>query len=215
MINYVFVFFLPGSAGNFFSRCLSLASNQAYGWIPEGSKISSLSADEKYHVYSYAQSNQFNDWKKFEGKLVHYSTLFEHYAIPSDSISIWSEHPRYQLLDQDLVGNSNQRQVFYINPGDYFEWVVLNSLYKNSTIDVKWLSQGQQMLNDSAIHKINLANIIAGPDTLWLEVEKVYAIINHKCSNKELVQELWKQWINTTLKPEQFAEFKSSIGFNI
>jgi len=215
MINYVFVFFLPGSAGNFFSRCLSLAGNQAYGWIPEESKLPDLSAEEKYHVYSYTQSSQFNDWKKFEGKLVHYSTLFKHYAIPANSICIWSEHPRYQLLNQNLVGDGDQQKVFYIDPCEHFEWVILNSLYKNSIIDVKWLRSGQQMLNDPDVYKINLANIIAGSDTLWSEVEKVYAIINHRCSNKELVQALWRQWINTTLKPEQFAEFKSSIGFNL
>lgn len=215
MIDYVFVFFLPGSAGNFFSRCLSLASDQAYGWVPDNAISLNLSAAEKHHVFGYGQSRQYQDWKRFEGQLVHYSTLVDHYNIPNNSISIWSEHPRYHLLDNDLVGSDNQQHVFYIDPTDNFEWVVLNSLYKNSTIDVKWLREGQIMLDDPNIHKINLANIISNPDSLWLEVEKVYAIINHKCSNKKLVQALWEQWYQTTLKPNQFEEFKRSIGFNL
>jgi hypothetical protein len=215
MIDYVFVFFLPGSAGNFFSRCLSLASNQAYGWVPKDAISLDLSSAEKHHAFGYRKSKQYRDWIRFEGQLVHYSTLVDHWCIPNNSISIWSEHPRYQLLDKDLVGTDNHQHVFYIDPTKNFEWVILNSLYKNSMLDVKWFQEGQIMLDDPNIHKINLANIIADPDSLWSEVEKVYAIINHKCSNKELVQALWAQWYTTTLKSDDFESFKNSIGFRL
>jgi hypothetical protein len=215
MINYVFVFFLPGSAGNFFSRCLSLASTQAYGWVPADSADVALTANQKHQLYTYGQSSLYQDWKRFEGQLVHYSTLTDHHNIPVDSVSVWSEHPRYQLLEQNLAGTDNQQHVFYIDPGDDFEWVILNSLYKNSTIDVKWLREGQAMLDDPDIYKISLANIITSWETTWSEVEKVYAIIKHECSNKELIRDLWQQWYLTTLKPEQFASFKRSIGFKL
>ena len=215
MINYVFVFFLPGSAGNFFSRCLSLAGEQAYGWVPADSTEITLSANQKHQVYTYGQSSLYQDWKRFEGQLVHYSTLTDHHNIPVDSVSVWSEHPRYQLLEQNLAGTDNQQHVFYIDPGNDFEWVILNCLYKNSTIDVKWLQEGQAMMKDTAIYKINLSNIITSWETTWLEVEKVYAIIKQQCSNKELIQDLWQQWYLTTLKPEQFESFKRSIGFKL
>jgi hypothetical protein len=215
MIDYVFVFFLPGSAGNFFSRCLSLASDQAYGWVPKDAISLDLSAAEKHHVFGYGQSKQYQDWIRFEGQLVHYSTLVDHWRIPNNSISIWSEHPRYQLLNKDLVGTDNHQHVFYIDPTNNFEWVILNSLYKNSMLDVKWLREGQMMIDDPNIHKINLANIISDPDSLWSEVEKVYAIIKHKCSNKKLVQALWTQWHTTTLKSDDFESFKNSIGFKL
>jgi hypothetical protein len=215
MINYVFVFFLPGAAGNFFSRCLSLASDQSYGWIPSNLSDPKVSALEKFHAYSYSSSKQFDDWREFEVQLVKYHAVFDHWNLPADSVSIWSDHPRYALAESGLAGIKDKQHLFYINPGDNFEWVILNSLYKNSTIDVKWLEEGHMMSQDPNVNQINLANIIAGPDTLWSEVEKVYAIIKHECSNKELVQALWKQWIYTTLKPEQFVEYKSSIGFNL
>jgi hypothetical protein len=215
MIDYVFVFFLPGAAGNFFSRCLSLAGNQTYGWVPDKTNNVGLSADQKHQAYSYSESALHQDWKKFEGKLVHYSTVTDHHSIPTGSVSLWSEHPRYQLLDCNLTGTDNQQHVFYIDPSDKFEWVILNSLYKNSTIDVKWLQEGQAMLTDSDIYKISLANIIESSATAWLEVEKVYAIIKHKCSNKELVEDLWQQWNSTTLKPGEFNSFKRSIGFKL
>ena len=215
MINYVFVFFLPGAAGNFFSRCLSLASTQAHGWVPADATQIALSADQKHQVYTYGQSRLYQDWKKFEGQLVHYSTLTEHHNIPNGSVSIWSEHPRYQLLNQDLAGPDNQQHVFYIDPSNNFEWVLLNCLYKNSTVDAKWLQEGQAMLEDPAIYKISLSNIIDSWETTWLEVEKVYAIIKQQCSNKELIEDLWQQWHATTLKPDEFASFKRSIGFRL
>jgi hypothetical protein len=215
MINYAFVFFLPGAAGNFFSRCLSLASDQSYGWIPSNLTNPRLSAAEKLRLYSYSSSTQFNDWKKFEGQLVQYNSKFEHWKLPDDSIAIWSEHPRYDLINSDLVGIDDKHHLFYINPGDNFEWVILNSLYKNSYIDVHWLREGQLMSQDSNVNQINLENIITGPDTLWIEIQKIYTILQKECSNKELVTMLWQQWIKTTLKSEQFVEFKNSIGFNI
>jgi hypothetical protein len=215
MINYVFVFFLPGAAGNFFSRCLSLASDQSYGWIPSNLSAPGLSALEKFHAYSYSSSKQFDDWREFEVQLVKYHTVFDHWNLPADSISIWSDHPGYALVESDLVGIDDKQHLFYINPGDNFEWVILNSLYKNSTIDVKWLREGHLMSQDSNVNQINLANIIAGPDTLWLEIQKVYAILQKECNNKELITALWQQWNLTTLKPAQFEEFKRSIGFKL
>jgi hypothetical protein len=215
MSNYVFLFHIPGAAGNFFSRCLALSSDQAYGWIPKNSNSPYISIDEKYRTYSYESSSKCKDWIAFEQLTVPYNSIFAHHEIPDGSISIWSSHPRYSLLNNNLIGNDDLQHVFYINPVGWFEWTILNSLYKNSFIDVKWLRDGHAMSQDPNVHQVSLANIINSPETLWEEIQKVYAIINHKCNNKELVQQLWQQWIKTTLKKDQFDSFKRSIGFNL
>jgi hypothetical protein len=216
MLNYIFVMFLPGSAGNFFTRCINLASDSCYSLVCNDKKIVSQTLDEKFKLFEYKNSNIYNNWVQFESKLSHYSSVINHVDLPVDSFSIWLSHPDYRLINR-VAGINDQQHVFYIDPGENFEWVVMNCLYKNSYIDSKWLRIGQQMTNDDKIFKIKLADIITCETTLIGAVEQVCdtANIHLKDNNKQKIKDLWGQWISTTLSKSEFDTFKKSIGWTI
>jgi len=215
MINYIFLFFLPGSAGNFFSRCLALASDRCYGWI--GAQVPKLHLDleEKFRLYQYSDPIE-DDWISFERRLSHYSKHYPHHELPQGSYSIWAHHPNtQQTVRHNLAGPNDRQHVFYIDPSENFQWCMLNSLYKNSVIDVKWMIEGKKMLDDPNIIKINLSDIIASGDSLVRTVQQVCESVG-LClqeENRAKIQDLWNQWILTSLCPQRFQDFKKEIGY--
>lgn len=216
MINYVYVFFLPGAAGNFLSRCLSLAADRCVGQISPVSASPYLSQDEKFQLFRYDAARESN-WIDFESRLIHYSFRFEHTELTPGSVSIWNMHPDYDFLHRNIAGPDDSKFVFYIDPSEAFEWCTLNALYKDSHIEKKWLLQGRQMLDDHDITKINLADIFLSCESCILLIEKICNTvhIDLASSHRQKIIELWHQWIDTTLKPAEFTKFKNSIGFNL
>lgn len=213
MLTYIFLQYLPGSAGNFFSRCIGLVSDQCYGWIPRGIDNINLSVEEKFNAFEYQSVNQ--NWIHFERKLQHYSEVVAHHALPHGSISLWQGHPCYKILTRDIAGPDDKKFVFYIDPSKNFEWVIMNCLYKNSYIDSRWLVEGKKMLNDANIVKLDLSDIIASRDTFLGCIDKVCNItgIVLQESNRQKIAELWDQWIVTTLPASDFEIFKNKIGY--
>lgn len=213
MLTYIFIQHLPGSAGNFFSRCVGLASDQCYGWIPAGDNNINLSLQDKFKAFQYRE--RCNNWIDFERKLRHYSQVVPHHALPEGSVSVWQGHPCYDFLAKDIAGADDKKFVFYIDPRKNFEWCMLNCLYKNSYIDGKWLIEGKKMLDDANIVKLDLSDIIASRDTLLGCVEKVCntAGIVLKAPNKQKIAELWDQWTLTTLPASEFESFKTKLGY--
>jgi hypothetical protein len=216
MITYLHVFFLPGAAGTFFARCLSLASDQCVGQIASSATTPYMSLQEKYSVYQYGSRHQYSNWIDFEKTVVHYSNCFEHHALESGTVSIWHSHPSYDVLAQNIAGADDQQVLVYIDASDAFEWCMLNALYKDSYIQKKWLLCAQQMLSDTALHKINLSNIITSADTLLQCVQQVcdLAHIEIKSENQTQIRKLWHEWIKTTLAANDFEEFKATIGYS-
>lgn len=215
MINYLYIFFLPGAAGNFFSRCMSLASDRCVGQIPSGSAHPYLSLEEKFQSFSYSNSQRDANWIEFESKLVHYSDLFVHHALATQSVSVWHQHPDYVFLNKKIEGPNDKKYLFYIDPSDAFEWCVLNALHKDSYIQKKWISQGKKMLEDADIIKINLSDIFSSHETLLVSVQKVCDTVGINLGSAQCVKivELWNQWIDTTLAPTSFEKFKRDIGY--
>jgi uncharacterized protein YkvS len=213
MLTYIFIKYLPGSAGNFFCRCIGLVSDQCYGWIPAGTDNINLSVEDKFNVFQYKE--KCKTWIDFERKLQHYSQVVPHHALPHGAVSVWQGHPCYDFLSRDITGPDDKKFVFYIDPSKNFEWCMLNCLYKNSYIDAKWLIEGKKMLDDANIVKLDLGDIIASRDTLVGCVEKVCNIagIVLKEQNKQKIAELWDQWTLTTLPASEFQRFKTKIGY--
>lgn len=215
MIVYVYIFFLPGAAGNFFSRCMSLASDRCVGQITPGSVHPYMSLKEKFQSFSYADMQPNINWIEFEQGLVHYSNLFVHHSLATQSVSLWHNHPDYGFLNRQIDGSKDQKFLFYIDPSDSFEWCVLNALKKDSFIEKKWVVQGKKMLEDPAILKINLSNIFSSQQTLINEVQQVCDVvgIHLSPSNRDKIGQLWNQWILTALMPSEFDEFKKNLGW--
>lgn len=217
MIDYIYVFFLPGSGGNFFCRSLNLVSDQHYCFVTAGEKPVQLqlSLEEKFQRLNYQGHIKGSNWLDLEKKQSHYSWAWPHHDLPPGSYSIWFGHPDYQQLRSDVAGVDDRRHVFYIDPSENFEWVTLNALFKNSMINANWLRQGQRMLEDSSIHKINLGNIIQSAQGHLAEIDRVAEIVGFDVAPdaRQKIQQLWQQWEGTMLRPAEFADFKKTIGF--
>ena len=216
VINYVFVFSLPGDVGNFITRALGLISDQWYGYVPADSSADDihLSINDKVKEYSYVDYSVDN-WAAFESKLVPYAEVTEHHCLPTNSYSIWNKQASYKVLENDITGTDDQQHVFYIDPGLDFKWALLNAFYKQICFDVSWMRVGMKMLKDNRIHKLSLSNIITSQDTCIAEIQKLADITGATIlpAARLRIADLWNQWHDTTLKNTEFSEFATSIGF--
>jgi hypothetical protein len=213
-MKYIFITFLPGAAGNFFSRCLNLLSN-AYCYGQENNLPTTL--EQKLKMLSYEsvldRSSTSDSWIAFENKLTPYYNIISHHNLPPNSYSIWSGH----LLENQtqLAGPDDQIFNFYIDPGNNFEWACMNALYKNSYLNVEWFIHGKKLLNNTAVYKIRLDNFLQDWDCFQTEFLKVIDIIGHTISDSEIhaVKTLYKQWKTTILEHKDIETFKKDIGF--
>jgi hypothetical protein len=214
-MTYIFLFFQPGSAGNFVSRCLNLLDG-ANCWaykdrLPTGIK-------DKLNLLNYipVMNSTHNDrnWvEDWESEVVPYQNFNQ---LSEDAkYGIWVPHPDYNILNKDIAGPDDQKIVFYVDPSENFEWCILNALYKNSYLDVKWLKEGERMRLDPNIHKISLKLIVNSQDEFLEEFKKICAIIGHKLTAVEIISVLmlYDQWRTTILDYDKFDEFKQAIGF--
>jgi hypothetical protein len=222
-MKYIAISFLPGSAGNFFTRCLNLLTGACY-FVDKTTKKLPTTIEEKLSILNYNnvinKSFDQRDWVTFEHQLIKYFTIRPHHELPSNSYSIWSGHPihSYGLANlDDLAGPDDQCYRFYIDPGEHFEWCVLNALYKNSYIDVKYFINGKKLLDDCNTYKIKLDSFIQGWKPFYKEFEKACNYIEHNLTNEEIqaIQTLYTQWRTTVLEYKDLELFKTNIGFNM
>jgi len=216
MINYIFLFFLPGGAGHFVARALNLVSDHHHGLATSKDTIF-LNLDQRSEMLGYGTAHDCSNWNEFERQTRHYSHFIPYHSLPDKSYSIWLSHPTYNLLEQDIVGQDDCEFRFYIDPGDELEWCLLNALYKDAHISRKWLATGQDMMNDPGIHKISLGNIIRDCDSFCNEMLYICSLTGKmpESHNLDMIRNLWYQWTDTTLKHSQFDEFKRSLGWKL
>ena len=222
-MKYIAISFLPGSAGNFFSRCLNLLTGACY-FVDKTTKKLPTTIEKKLSILNYNSviNKAFDqrDWPEFESQIVKYYTIQPHYELPSNSYSIWCGHPIHNYGSanlNELAGPDDQCYRFYIDPGEHFEWCMLNALYKNSYIDVKYFINGKNLLDDCNTYKIKLDSFIQDWNTFCKEFEKACNYIEHKLTNEELqaVKTLYTQWRTTVLEYNDLESFKKNIGFNM
>lgn len=218
-MKYLFVYFLPGAGGNFFSRCLNLLDN-SYCFADAHSKQVPRTLQEKVKLLNYnSQQNKTFEkrhWvRDFEGLLTHYDKVQPHWDLPAGANSIWLGHPELPTQSNNLVGQDDQRYNFIIDSSEAFEWTILNALYKNSYLDVKWFVMMEKFKQDNQYHKINLKNILQDQRGFLQEFYKVCSIIGHTVSEEESLAliDLYDQWQQTTLKTQDIPAFKKQIGF--
>lgn len=221
MKKYISISFLPGSAGNFFSRCLNIL-DRAYCFIPANTKQIPKSIDDKLNILSYQSvlNKDFNqrNWVDFESQLIFYTQAYEHSELPNNSLSIWYGHPyhRYGCVDlENLAGEDDFCFNFYIDPGDHIEWCNMNALYKNSYLNVDWFINGQYLLKNQLVYKIQLGEFLKTWEDFYNEFIKVCNIISHTLTlqEKQAIKQLYSQWKTTILDYNDINNFKRLIGF--
>ena len=215
-MKYIFLFYLPGAGGNFFSRCLNLLAG-SHCWL---NSISQTMPDDRLSLLSYRPvmylTESQRNWIDWETAIQHYSK-FQILPPDSASMSIWQDHPRYDLLEKNIAGIDDQQLVIYIDASDNFEWCLLNAIYKNSFFELGWLATAERMRQDPDIFKVSLKNLVGSSETFLIELQRVCDYIGHTMSDQEqlAINTLYKEWKTTTLDPKNFAEFKRRIGFHL
>lgn len=219
-MNYIFIYFLPGAAGNFFSRCLNLLGN-SYCWVDTTTKRVPQTPREKIQLLNY-ESQIFKSFgtrhwvNDFESRVTAYYKFYPHWELPADANLIWLAHPDLDTHSAGLAGDDDRTFYFIIDSSDEFEWTLMNALYKNSYLDVKWLVMMEKIKLKDEVHKISLKNIISGEAGFFQEFSKVCSVIGHSINQEEsdAVRKLYNQWQCTTLKSQDIPAFKKQIGFH-
>jgi len=225
MRTLIELYFLPGAAGNFFSRCLNLLDN-SYCYA-RGNTIPTT-IEEKYKILNYelVQNRSYNDdnnslsndprrnWVKFEDQITHFEDVLDYSKLPDNATAIWLCHP-HKTFDK-TVSHPN-RIFFYIDSSDAFEWTLLNCLYKDSYLVIEFLLHGKKLKNNPAVHKISLTEIVQDRNSFINEFVRVCAIFDRQVTDIErrYILDLYDQWIKTTLPREKFPEFKDQIGWGL
>ena len=211
-MKYVFLFFIPGAAGNFFSRCLNLLADTKCWGSKDGFPTSLKERIDLLTYQPVLNRTKINWTKDWETQISHYSKLAP--APASNTIMIFPQHPNTDVVGQVLGNNDGQFKI-YIDPGDAFEWAVLNALYKDSYLTAHWLQAGEAIRQDEGTLKINLGSIIRSEEGFMLEFVRACNHIGLAPTDAEIeaVLNLYREWKTTTLPPEQFAEFKQQLGW--
>lgn len=224
-MNYVFVFFLPGAAGNFFGRSLNLLEN-FYSFGNKQTKELPETLEEKIQLLSYGSviDKKFEErnWITFENDVVEYFHCRSHWDLPKNAYGVFKVHPGSpghlnsgMSKLKDLAGEDDRCYKFYIDSSEVFEWTFMNALYKNTPFDANWLIEAKKIQQDPTVNRINLKNIITSKEKFFEEFNKVCAIVGHDISPQEraAVGNLYDQWQRTTLKLEDIPAFKEKIGW--
>ena len=216
-MKYVSIAFLPGACGNFFSRCLNLLDNAHCYTMPDDVELT-VSNKLKTLDYTSVVNKSFNtrNWREFEFSIdcvVHDPTL------SSDAVHIVFGHPvtnsHSHTNPYELAGQDDEVYNFYIDTGDHFEWAYMNALYKDSSLQANWFQNGQEMLRNSDVHKIQLKNFLSDWEDFKVEFIKTCTIIGRNPSIDELnaVKTLYGQWKQTILEYKDLDSFKKLLGF--
>lgn len=226
-MTHIFLYFVPGAAGNFFSRCLNLASDDIYGWVYNTGMATKLpkpklqlSLSEKFDLFTYTKTQSFrqNGWIEFEKELTFFHNVFKTFdVIPETAITLRAMHPN-DLWLYPVEGrqySSDHVMGIYIDPTDCWEWVMLNAFKKDSIFNPDWLKLGKRMLDTPEIPKVGLKNILTSGQATVSEIQRIMDLLGKPFYdiNKEHVKKLWEEWWTTTLKEKDFQSFKQELGF--
>lgn len=216
--TYIFLTYLPGAGGNFFSRCLNLLQ-PAYCWANKETKHIPCNLDEKIQLLNYesvlGKSFPEIDWIKFEfHSICHYSEIQPHPSVPDGSYVIWPEHGKAREV---LQSSGNRNIKLYLDVSEAYEWCIMNCIYKNSSIIPWTLWNDVELLNDNSVRKVSVKNIVTGVNEFVEEFQKVCAIFDHVLSPTELtaITGLYLQWQQTMLPIDQINDFKKKIGWRL
>jgi len=222
-MKYISVSFLPGSAGDFFSRCLNMLSN-AYCFADKITKKIPVTIEEKLSILNYDTviNKKFNqrNWVEFESQIIRSNAIQPHHELPDALYSIWLGHPINKFGSTnlaDIAGSDDQCYNLYIDSGIHFEWGILNALYKNSVISSQYFINATILLNDINVYKINLDSFIQGWESFCKEFKKTCEYIGHDTTKEEIqaVKTLYTQWRTTILEYKDLNSFKKKINFNM
>lgn len=241
MRNYINIIYIPGSCGNFISRCLNLLEN-FYCFVNPNSQreeILDQSIEEKFRFLSYENilkniSSDFSvipdaDWwhtKHEYNNLIrkfYNHTGIEHVDTPENSTIVLDTHINYyykNVISQQsvLLGKDDKLYNFYIDPEDNNEIVLLNCQYKlpnNLSFCKEELKLFyEKIVNEDNFIPIKLEKIIQSSTDCIDEIQKISQKVNHSLTDIEIeyITQLYNQWISTVIKGDKVNLFKKQYN---
>lgn len=214
-MKYAFLHFLPGSAGNFISRCVNLCDGTLC-WIKRDDGTIPKTLEEKQQLFTYANRTQDN-WTHFERQLAPYWQIVgEEHGLGID-LSFQIGHPTVRWDISTLTHGAEwvRHSVIDVSDPGLFEWAIMNAFYKQSYLQVEWFQDYHALCQDPSVYKISLENILDSEDSFWKEIDfyldHLEISVQHR--PQEQIRSLYKEWLPTTLRPSQWPQFKKSIGW--
>ena len=212
MHKYVFINFLPGSAGNFLSRELQLTIKNSVCWTSEN-KIPPTSSHDKFKMLSYLKYNG-KDWVDFEFQL---AQNFDIATISENTLIIKSSHGSTVEATKNSIylGIDDTFKLINItyDTKDQFRWIFLNGLYKDSNFDKDCFIAHITNKSDNSIFQFNVENFFS-----WEKFKESFSLIldylkiNNEDRDWTFTENLYHEWWETTLKVDQFSEFEKYLG---
>lgn len=201
----VYLFFLPGCAGNFISRCITMFSDDICCWAPND-KIIELTIDEKYELLTYKHASKFKSWSGFE--LAIHPVCIVHEQLPNHLTGLEIHHPEFIKLSEESIK-------FYVNPHQCYDWAIFNAIKKDSYQDLKWYKNGRIMLNSPDYYKIKLINVISNETSFMFEMKQIADMLKIAIPeyNEKIIMKLWKEWQLTIIPLIDIPEFKKTLGW--
>jgi hypothetical protein len=203
MKRFVALHFLPGSTGNFVSRCINLLDN-TYVWAKDKKLPQTLEEKIKILSYDLYNDNPFKvlPWIMFETAIQPYNNFRSHWDIDEDGIAIFPMHPSGVDAIKMYSGPDDLPLNVYINPAENLDWCILNGFNKTSYQTISWFLKAELLENDKSVYKINLTEIINGPERFLSEFTKLANFLNRTIDNEITVAltMLYNQWYPTTLQ---------------
>ena len=221
MVNYVHLYFLPGSAGNFLSRCLNLLDD-FYAWGDLKTKLLPVTLDEKINLLNYSPVINFDplaknwiEWENAIAPLVLILTVPDCRKLPNDPYIVYISHPIIPDITQEFSGPDDGKYILYIDPTDNFEWILMNAIYKQTYQETQWYVNGKQMLEDDTVIKISLTNILKNKESFLEEFQLLCTRLSQTISPNILIAigNLYDQWRTTIIEPDKINDFKKLIGW--
>lgn len=219
MKRFIALYYIPGAAGNFLSRCINLLDN-AYVWassdgiIPTNllDKLNLLSYNnaKKQRVPTGTNTFKFHYWYDFENSISEYYNFKEHWNIESDGIAVFVYHPEFSIDHiSSLIGPSDIGINILIDSTDELDWCILNGFRKESFQMIKWFQTEKKLHEDPSVYKIKLSNIIRGYDKFLEEFKKLLTILDRTLDTEtELaLQQLYNEWYTTTFPKENISAY--------
>lgn len=219
-MNYIFLYFVPGSAGNFVSRCLHLLPKthvvMALGSANANFFDETIGVEEKLRILNYdsvlnrdSKKVKTQNWIDFENQKTQYSNPREHNNLPNGYTAIILNHTWVNSIEsyKKLPGSTDTCSVFYIDYRDNLTWCQLNALYKNSILSDEYIKGYNIIKQQPESIPIDLSNIIDGGTALFKEIHKICDIskIDRPAPEVEdAIRILHQQWKTTVFDINNF-----------
>jgi hypothetical protein len=203
--RFIGLYFLPGAAGNFLSRCMNLLDN-TYMWC-NGKNIPTT-LEEKLDLLTYKDATKYPTWLDFENTIKWYADIQPHWDIGPNGNGVSIRHPSPANTIKSLTGKDDTAVTIFIDHGNNLDWVILNGWHKYSTQSLKWFEHSFELQNDSSVYKVNLDCIINGYEKFLPEFTKLATFIDRTITQdiEIALHTLYQEWEKTIFQGPEYKE---------